>query len=440
MASRSGRAGDKTRRFSITSQSNKPRSSLFDNISVVSSPDGGQGRNRAYTNQTGVFSSKLPVVDATDQIINEVQQEIDRNKGHWFQKILALNPYHDHAKRIHELLVQAQTEEHERPDTLFNLVIQGDLGAIKDRLAYERKISDGSPMLDNDLVRKTDAAGGNVIHAAYLYQKFHIGRWLVENYPHIALEPYSDDCYNIQERSGIIIDQEDMPYTGENILHMAIVRKNLAEVRWILDFYKGHKDSVPRGLETLLLGNAVGKFFARNGDFYCGSYPLHFAACSNTPQMFDLILSYASAINYSAVEQEEIDKTIGRDSNGSLLNSYDSYDNQRLGTSVIFMRDIHGNNCLHLAVVHRLQDMYAHIKKTALNLLGKEIRLAYADKLLSEESDDRIFLRPLPNNEGFKYGYCPEETILISPAGRLSVEAFNGWVTSQTERKVKERM
>ena len=46
---------------------------------------------------------------------------------------------------------------------------------------------------------------------------------------------------------------------------MAIVRKDVAEVRWLLDFYKSHKDSVPHGLKRLLLGNTTGRFFDRNG-------------------------------------------------------------------------------------------------------------------------------------------------------------------------------
>ena len=64
--------------------------------------------------------------------------------------------------------------------------------------------------------------------------------------------------------------------------------------------------------------------------------------------MFDLILSYSSTINYA--ENSEIS------SSPTPL--------------VIFMRDRYGNNCLHLAVIHRLQNMYTHIKETALNILG----------------------------------------------------------------------
>ena len=77
---------------------------------------------------------------------------------------------------------------------------------------------------------------------------------MVESYPDIALEPFSDDSSNFFEKMGQEIEKEDMPYTGENILHMAIVRKDMSEVRWLLDFYKSHKDSVPYGLKRLLLG------------------------------------------------------------------------------------------------------------------------------------------------------------------------------------------
>lgn len=68
---------------------------------------------------------------------------------------------------------------------------------------------------------------------------------------------------------------------GENILHMTIIRRNMGETRWLLDFYRDHKHSVPHGLERLLTANAVGRFFDYGGDNYFGGYPLHFAVCSN---------------------------------------------------------------------------------------------------------------------------------------------------------------
>lgn len=43
-----------------------------------------------------------------------------------------------------------------------------------------------------------------------------------------------------------------------------------------------------------------GPFFDIRGDNYFGGYPLHFAACSNSTEIFDLILNYASSTRYVA--------------------------------------------------------------------------------------------------------------------------------------------
>lgn len=372
-----------------------------------------------------MFSQKRDFLDADDQLQQEIVDNINTT---WYTKLLTLKTEHHRAKRLHELLVQSQTEEHELPNSLFNLVMQGDLDGVKTKLILERKLGKGA---DVNLVLRTDAAGGNVIHAAYLYEQYQIGRWFVEHYPTLAILPYSDEC-----KEGMAIDSDDMPYAGENILHMTIVRKNITETRWLLDFYKEHKDSVKDGLETLLLANARGKFFSLGGEFYCGCYPLHFAACSNDAEMFDLILAYASALGYN------LDNIVDR-SNCRLEKT-----GPRIGSNVIFMRDRHGNNCLHLAVIHKLKEIYSHIKSTALKLLEKEIRLSRAEiltlaldyKKSDWETHHVIPLKPLPQEVGFVEGYCPEETEIIAPRDQLSAEAFNVWLREASQKKFQERM
>ena len=209
-----------------------------------------QSKNyKARLNKDSINNSfKKFLNPATEQIQKEVS-----NHG-FFSRMFSFHSTSniDRSKRIHELLVELQTKEHQKPGTLFNLICQGDLSGIKDRLEYERKLSiRGNTQRDNILVNERDAAGGNIIHAAYLYKKYTIGRWLVENYPEIALEPYAS---SISPKYKVKLNSEDMPYAGENILHMTIVRKNIGEVRWLLDFYKSHKDSTQKGLERLLLG------------------------------------------------------------------------------------------------------------------------------------------------------------------------------------------
>ena len=141
--------------------------------------------------------------------------------------------------------------------------------------------------IENEVVAERDAAGAHIIHLAYLLEDYRIGRWLVETFPKIALLPYSGKLSEeLLERKPKLksIPNVDslMPYTGfffltqclnfttmigENLLHMVIVRRNYDEVRWLLDFYKDHKDSVPGGLEQLLSSNATGKFFDPSGKF-----------------------------------------------------------------------------------------------------------------------------------------------------------------------------
>jgi hypothetical protein len=131
------------------------------------------------------------------------------------------------------------------------------------------------------LVLRTDAIGANVIHAAYLFQNYPMARWLVENYAEEALAPFCSDTARHSSKYGVQIEPHEMPYTGESILHIVVIHKAHAEARWLLEFYRQHCYSVPDGLSALLHANAIGTFFARDGGFYCGGYPIHFAAASN---------------------------------------------------------------------------------------------------------------------------------------------------------------
>jgi hypothetical protein len=105
---------------------------------------------------------------------------------------------------------------------------------------------------------------------------------------HIAVE--DEDDVDLVE-----IPADMMPYTGENILHIIIVRRNLEETRWLLDFYRNHQYSVPGGMQALFNANVTGCLFHPRKSLYFGGYPLHFAVCSNDVNIFDLVLSFASA-------------------------------------------------------------------------------------------------------------------------------------------------
>ena len=131
-----------------------------------------------------------------------------------------------------ELVLEEQTESYKRPDNLFYWVRYGDLNTLRERISLS---ADG--IHEDDLINKRDAIGGNIIHQAYSLENYRIGRWLVQKYPHIALLPYdgvlSDE---ILQKLDVPNYKDLMPNTGENILHMLIIRRNYEEVRWLLNF------------------------------------------------------------------------------------------------------------------------------------------------------------------------------------------------------------
>ena len=149
----------------------------------------------------------------------------------------------------------------------------------------------------NHQVLKRDSVGATVFHMAYILKRYKIARYLVQRYPMEALSPYAGGAL-VENDEGEMeyMSEDDMPYTGQNILHITVIFKNIAETRWLLDFYRNHEHSAAHGLESLLIANAKGRFFdiQENPEFYFGGFPLLFAVCSGDPDMFDLVLSYAS--------------------------------------------------------------------------------------------------------------------------------------------------
>lgn len=133
-------------------------------------------------------------------------------------------------KEFAEKIVKLQAAEHSDRTKIFHWVQIGDLTALKERLL---NVSPAE-------IDAYDAAGANIVHLAYLFEFYHIGHWLVESYPNLALRAYSDSIPIELEDKGY--SSSMMPFTGENILHVVIVRRNYKEVRWLLDFFKDHKD------------------------------------------------------------------------------------------------------------------------------------------------------------------------------------------------------
>ena len=308
----------------------------------------------------------------------------------------------DDEKIILEELLREQTI-YVKKDNLFNFVLQNDLKGLQSRLEEEKNkiILADKKLIENDI----DPTGATIIHIAYMFKKFEIGRWLVENYPEQGFLPYGD----ASTAHDFEVDREDMPYSGQNILHIAIVNKDIGEIRWLLEFYSKHKMEAPLGLEILLNTGTRGRFFAlETKDFYCGCYPIHFAAGSNCPEIFDLILNYFTSVSsvnkkkedafkeYTATDELMEAKNDGTKASAFRLKFSIKYIHMNPGNNAIFMRDQYGNNCLHICVIYRLDNMYKHIKESAKSILRKEIKHAF-ESTTSYTDKTPLSIRALPS-------------------------------------------
>ena len=277
-------------------------------------------------------------------------------------------------RKIREKLVQKQTEQHEKRH-LFRLVKKGNVVALEKHLKDKYIAKD---IMEGKIDKKRDCVGANIIHIAYLVKNYEIGRWLVKSFPALAIKPYKAK-FSKKVHEGLGINEENsntaFPYEGENILHIVIVQKNYEEAKWLLDFYCTLD---PKHLKELLLGKTTGHFFTdRKDSFYCGCFPLHFAACSNDTQLFDLFLAYNSSLD--CIKDED---------------DHHAHEKSPKGFDVVFMCDQDGNNCLHLVVIHKLKKMYDHILRTVTAWLLCDLK--------------RNVYKPLPPpawEDGFGCGY-----------------------------------
>ena len=312
---------------------------------------------------------------------------------------------------------------------LFYYAKMGDIFNLKEQLQLESKRHQTDTSFLKFLMSEVDAFGANIIHVAYFNEFYEMGHWLVATYPELALKPYEDNLPPQLKAAGYTKDL--MPYTGENILHMVIVRRNYEEVRWILDFFKDHKDSVPDGLAQLLLSDATGKFFDVKGDFYFGGYPLQFAVCSNSIEIFDLVLSFASTTDVDIDDDDD-------ESEKSASTKITKKSMISLGPNVIFMRDSYGNTVLHLCVRHCLENMFDHVYNVARTTISREIKLQYINLKTNEaEVDTEFHLKSDKEIErNIRTGYAVKYEKLYLP----SDDNLDEWLAKETSVKINERL
>eukprot|EP01038_Epipyxis_sp_PR26KG_P012648 gene12648-16957_t len=313
-----------------------------------------------------------------------------------------------------------------------------------------------------------DPVGANIIHLAYLFQNFELGQSLVKEYGSLAIQPYAGQPESIpRDIKKDFRDKFDMLYDGENILHMVIIFRKKEQVQFLLEhFYKNDKN----GLKTLLTQEVNGQCFQQDGEFYYGGFPLHFAACTNDTEIFDLVLKYTTMIydiddlppkkrshpsllstisediNSISIDEKDNEEpppiqrfdakrfvdgteilkneqiTTAHDYN-LLLSDIDQPNQEPIhnaGFNAIFMRDSYGNTLAHICVHHALKEMYDHIFATSMSIVKDELTRHY------DNPANKLHNRPLPNSFEYRHmtvGLHPTETQLSYKNGQIEEDA-----------------
>ena len=377
-----------------------------------------------------------------------------------------------------EIVIEAQGIHRNNLADLFSLVMKGNLYEVEKQLksiednikaSVEKKYEnhkDAADAIHSEIrakIKKSaiyyhDAAGANIVHIAYLCTHYQIGRYLVKRYPDLACNPYTSDLDGLiraledgeegktKSKKEVLYQkwlslraqmnlpfgdnkelEKKMLYTGENILHMTIIRRNYDEVRWLLDFYQDHRHSHPGGLGKLLNGQAIGTFFDPKGPYYFGSSPLQFAVCSNNTSIFDLVYSFVCA-------NDECNSSPEPDADNQTTTTHSI---NFVGPEVIFATDEKGNNILHLCVLHGLDQMYTHVYNTALQVMGRKIHSFYIARSEQHSSEHNAFTLDTPFNTEDVYGYVMKETVLHMPHDPSNLKA---WIEESARTKVDERL
>ncbi|EQC27807.1 hypothetical protein SDRG_14391 [Saprolegnia diclina VS20] len=167
---------------------------------------------------------------------------------------------------------------------------------------------------------KRDIVGATPVLLAYLTKRFELGQAIIAECP--GLKDNKQQLLTYEDR-----DDNISPYRGENVLHIAIVHRNVEAIQWLVD-----------RIPDLLDAETTGSFFAPGMLCYLGGTPFLFAMASKLVDGAKVILAAAK----KAPAGSPAAKTS------------------------ISMTDRFGNNALHLAVVHDLPDVYDFAIKYAM--------------------------------------------------------------------------
>ncbi|OQR82496.1 transient receptor potential cation channel subfamily V member 6 [Achlya hypogyna] len=243
------------------------------------------------------------------------------------------------------------------------MVAPGDVVAQQQKILEEVEIF--AAVKNNDIPRaldqlarcpndyhKRDTVGATPLHIAFLYQHVELGQRLVAANPNQATAVYQG------------APNEPSPYEGENILHIAIVHRNLALIQWLAS-------TVP----DLLDAETTGDFFEPGKPCYFGGTPLLFALASRQLVAAKYILDVAHSQPAGS----------------------------RARKTSIFMTDAFGNNALHLAIVQNAPEVYDFAISHAMLRLTNDSSMTLAAFLKSvhgEIADVFIQFLRRPNNDG----------------------------------------
>lgn len=173
-------------------------------------------------------------------------------------------------------------------------------------------------MIDNNpnVIHERGSVGELPIHLCFIFNsplggpQDQMAWYMIDKDPSIIRGVYDSDKCTL--------------YTGENVLHIAIVNQRFDLVKKLIT-------ENPRLLEA----SATGDFFQVGKPCYFGEFPLAFAATTNQIEIFDYLLEAGA--------------------------NMDREDSNR-------------NNLLHMLVIHSLPDLYTHVYKKWVSVFGEDGR------------------------------------------------------------------
>ncbi|GLD98998.1 hypothetical protein PINS_up007716 [Pythium insidiosum] len=279
-------------------------------------------------------------------------------------------------------VVAQQVLDHENDD-IFRAVRANNLRAV---LA----LIDADP----DCLLHRDSVGVGPIHAAFLFGHRALGKEIVRRRPELA----ALQCGTLDATDGRVLS----PYEGENILHIAIVRREPRLARWLV-----------RHVPELLDAETIGSFFGPSKPCYFGGTPFLFAVSSDQIDVALELLAAAElaraqrTASSSAAQQRRA--TERRRQQLQLLHEHEhtrvsrknkltasktkkrrslwgskttvvaatgeehddiNDDGHGANETSVFMTDRFGNSALHLAVLHDLPNVYDFAVAMATRVLG----------------------------------------------------------------------